>query len=219
MDEYINCHKKSMLQLKMLILPFTENTSEKAVAESLRILKDGGIVAYPTESFYALGVLATDENAVKKLFKLKKRPAEKPLPVIVGDMDTLLSVVKNIPSQAKDLMKRFWPGQLTMIFNALDNIPELLTAGSQNIAVRIPGDSFALNLARASKFPVTATSANPSGLPPAKDAEAVKNYFGDNINLIIDAGKTPGGKPSTIVDITVVPPRILRQGKIILDEI
>jgi L-threonylcarbamoyladenylate synthase len=204
-------------KFKMLRLVFTKDIPEKVITESLKVLKNGGIVAYPTESFYALGVLATDERAIKKLYELKKRPSEKPLPIIVGDMDTLKSIVKYIPSQAEDLMKRFWPGPLTLIFEAQDNLPALLTGNTGKVAVRIPGDSFALYLARASKFPITATSANISARPPAERADEVINYFGDNVDLIIDAGKTPGGKPSTIVDVTVIPPRVLRKGIISLD--
>ncbi len=201
----------------MLILPLKENNHSEVFAEALRVLKNGGIVAYPTESFYALGVTATDGDAVKRLFELKKRPAEKPLPIIVGDMETLGAIVKSIPEQAKRLMKRYWPGPLTLIFEGLDSIPALLTGGTGKVAVRIPGRSAALDLAEALKIPLTATSANPSSQPPAEYPDAIINYFGDNVDLIIDAGKTPGGRPSTIVDLTVSPFTILREGSIHLN--
>jgi L-threonylcarbamoyladenylate synthase len=182
--------------------------------ESLKILQKGGIVAYPTESFYALGVLATDERAVRRLYELKKRPPDKPLPVIVGDMDILKSLVRCIPPQAEALIKRFWPGPLTLIFEAQDSIPVLLTGGTGKIAIRIPGESVALQLTKAVKLPITATSANLSSKPPAERCDEVINYFKDGVDLIIDGGKTPGGKPSTIVDITVTPLRVLREGSI-----
>ncbi len=201
----------------MLILPLTENTFQKTVVESLKILKDNGIVAYPTESFYALGVLAMDESAVKKLYKIKKRPAGKPLPIIVGNMNTFKTIVKVIPSQARNLMEKYWPGPLTIVFEAKGNVPELLTGGTGKVAVRIPGESAALVLANALQLPITATSANPSSKPPAEDVKEVIYYFGDSIDLIIDAGKTRGGKPSTIIDVTVIPPKVLRQGSIVLD--
>ncbi len=206
-----------MLKLKMVILSFTENTSERVIAESLKILKNGGIIAYPTESFYALGVLATDETAVKRLYELKKRPAEKAMPIIVGDMETLKSTVRDIPLQAEDLMKSFWPGPLTIIFKTQSNLPVLLTAGKNKVAVRIPGNRVALDLARAAKLPITATSANPSSRPPAKKSDEVINYFGDNIDLVIDAGEAPGGKPSTIIDVATTPPKILREGSVVLN--
>ena len=201
----------------MLTLPLKDNNHSEVFTEALRILESGGIVAYSTESFYALGVIATDGDAVKKLFDLKKRPAEKPFPIIAGSIDMLGSIVKSIPQQAKNLMDRFWPGPLTLIFEGLDSIPGLLTGGTGKVAIRVPGKSAALYLAGTIKIPITATSANPSSLPPAEDPDAVINYFGDKVDLIIDAGKSPGGKPSTIIDVTVNPPKILREGRIIPD--
>ncbi len=203
----------------MLILSFQGSASERVIAESLNILKNSGVIAYPTESFYALGVLATDEIAIRKLFELKKRPAEKPLPIIVGSIEILRSIVKSVPAQAESLMEKYWPGPLTIIFEAKDNVPPLLTGGTGKVAARIPGKGPALDLAAAVRAPITATSANPSTKPPAEEPIRVADYFGDSLDLIIDAGRTPGGKPSTIVDVTVEPPGILRKGSISLDSI
>jgi L-threonylcarbamoyladenylate synthase len=200
----------------IMIIPFNENSSVKIIADSLGIVERGGIIAYPTESFYALGVLATDEKALESLFLLKKRPADKPLPLIVGDLETLASVVKRVPDRAIELMERYWPGPLTIIFEAADNISDLLTAGTGRVAVRVPGESVALRLAREAGFPITATSANVSSEPPADNPDAVLNYFGDSIGLIIDGGRTPGGRPSTIVDATTDTLKILREGSVLL---
>lgn len=200
----------------IMIIPFNENSSAKIIADSIEILKGGGIIAYPTESFYALGVLATDEKALKDLFLLKKRPIEKPLPLIVGGPEALATVVKRVPERAVDLMKRYWPGALTVVFEAADNISELLTAGTGRVAVRVPGESIALRLAREAGFPITATSANISTKPPADTPDMVTGYFGDSIDLIIDGGRTPGGKPSTIVDATTDTLKILREGSVLL---
>ncbi|HDK81609.1 MAG TPA: threonylcarbamoyl-AMP synthase [Nitrospirae bacterium] len=199
-----------------MIIPFNKNSLLKIIADSLEIIKGGGIIAYPTESFYALGVLATNEKALENLFLLKKRPIEKPLPLIVGGPEALAAVVKTVPDRAIELMKRFWPGPLTIVFEAADNVSDLLTAGTGRVAVRVPGDSIALHLAREAGFPITATSANISSEPPADNADAVLNYFGDSIDLIIDVWKTPGGRPSTIVDVTTDTLKILREGSIIL---
>ena len=155
-----------MLKFRMLILPFTERDADIIFTKSAEILKSSGIIAYPTESFYALGVLAMDKDAINRLFALKRRSADKPLPLIIGDMDTLASIVKHVPVQAEKLIERFWPGPLTLIFKAKDNIPALLTGGSGKVAVRIPGESIALHLVRMVGLPVTSTSANPSGKPP-----------------------------------------------------
>ena len=203
-----------MLQSTMQIFSFKPDTAKEVLEKSLNLLKGSGVIAYPTESFYALGVLATDEASVKRLCSLKNRPAGKPLPVIVGDMKTLISIVKSVPLQAENLMRKFWPGPLTIIFEAAGGLPALLTGNSGRIAVRIPGESAALHLARIARLPITATSANPSGTLPARSAQEVIDYFGEGIDLIIDAGETAGGEPSTIVDVTVTPLKILRAGRI-----
>ncbi len=201
----------------MPVIRLTDENAEKAIAEAVRKLKSGGIVAFPTESFYALGAMAFDEKAVKKIFDLKNRPHEKPLPLITGDVQSMMTVVKKIPDQARDFITKLWPGPLTMIFEAQPEVPELITGNSNKVAVRIPGKSTALQIAKAIKMPVTATSANLSSMPPAINAEAVLSYFGDNVDLILDGGHAPGGKPSTILDVTVTPYRILREGSIELN--
>lgn len=206
----------SVLQLEMRILSLNENDLGALVKEALSALKKGGIIAYPTESYYALGVMASDEAALRKLYKIKRRPLEKALPVIVGDEGALNKIVKSVPECATTLMKKFWPGPLTMIFEAKENLPELLTAGLGKVAVRIPGEGFALSMARLAGFPITATSANISSRPPAIHPDEVMEYFGNSIDLMIDAGGASGGKPSTIVDVTVEPPKLLREGRIAL---
>lgn len=201
----------------MLSLSLHKNPVDKVITRALQILKKGGIVAYPTESFYALGVMINNETALKRLYALKKRPLEKAMPLIIGNKGALVSIVKSIPLQAEKLIKKFWPGPLTIIFEAKDIVPELLTGKKKTVAARIPGDSFALYLAKAAGFPITATSANLSGKAPAQEPQEVMDYFGEGIDLIIAGGKTPGGKPSTIIDVTVTPPKILREGAILLD--
>lgn len=203
----------------MRVLSFTINESVEIFTEAVDLIGKGSIIAYPTESFYALGVSATDQTAVRRLFALKKRPADKPLPVIVGDMDTLLSIVKKVPPQAMDLIERYWPGPLTLIFEARHNIPELLTGGTGKVAVRIPGKGIALDLVKFLNMPLTATSANPSSERPAETSEEVIKYFGDKVALVIDAGKAPGGKPSTIIDVTVSPAKVLRRGSILFSDL
>ncbi len=203
----------------MLRLQLNKDQSEGAVAKALQILKKNGIVAYPTESFYALGVIANNKTAVKKLFKLKQRPFEKAIPVIVGNDAVLKSIVKSVPLHAENLIKKFWPGSLTIIFESNNTLPGILTGNKHSVAVRIPGKSFALYLAKAANFPISATSANLSGKAPAQSADDVMKYFGENVDLIIDGGKTPGGNPSTIIDVTVMPPQILRQGSILPDSL
>jgi len=197
----------------MRILRVDDDT-DKVVAEAVNVLKSGGIVAYPTETFYALGVNPTDEGALKRLYRIKGRPPRKPLPLIVGDRRALRSMVKRVSPEAEDLIKRFWPGPLTIIFEASPKLPVLLTADTGKVALRIPGEKIARDLSKGCGFPIISTSANPSGMAPATSVEEVIRYFGERIDIIIDKGKTPGGKPSTIVDSTTVPIKVIREGVI-----
>jgi L-threonylcarbamoyladenylate synthase len=198
----------------MLRIKVNELNIEQVLHYTVDILKNGGIVVYPTETFYGLGVKFDMEDSLKKLYDIKQRPEEKAMPLIIGNKGLLTVVAASINDTALSLIDRFWPGPLTLIFLANENLSEYITAGTHTIAVRIPGESFALQLAKTANFPITATSANPSGLPPAQDAESVIKYFGDKIDLIIDGGHTSGGLPSTIVDVTGDKIKILREGVI-----
>lgn len=185
----------------------------------VNILQAGGIVAYPTETFYALGVKFDMHDALRKLYELKKRPHEKAMPVIIGDRSLLPAIVSaewlsNIPAAVKALMSRFWPGPLTLLLPAKEGLSEHLTANTGMIGVRVPGESFALRLAQKAGFPITATSANISALPPAENADMVRGYFRDGIDLLIDGGQSPGGLPSTIVSLSGNDIEIVREGLI-----
>lgn len=203
----------------MLHLKIHKSNICKAAVDAVTDLLKGKVIAYPTETFYALGVKFDMPDAQRKLYELKKRPQEKAMPVIIGDISLLSALVSkewlaNIPSSAKALMDRFWPGPLTLLLPAKEGLPEYLTANTGMIGVRIPGESFALQLAKKSGFPITATSANISGLPPAKDADEVRRYFDGGIDLLIDGGTAPGGLPSTIVDASGRKMAIIREGTI-----
>jgi len=187
---------------------------DQVLQSAVDVLKNGGIIAYPTETFYGLGTRIDMEASLQRLYEIKQRPREKAMPLIIGNKEQLSSIAADINSSAIKLMERFWPGPLTMLFPAKKHLSEFITAGTNKVAVRIPGESFALHLAQSARFPFTATSANPSGMPPAQDAEAVIRYFGNKIELIIDCGPAPGGLPSTIVDVTTEKTKILREGAI-----
>ncbi len=190
----------------------TELSMEMVLLKAVDVLKSGGIIAYPTETFYGLGVKFDLEGPLERLYAIKQRPQAKAMPLIIGNSGLLPSVTDSISIAAKSLMNRFWPGPLTLIFPAKENLSQFITAGTGKVAVRVPGESFALALAEITGFPITATSANPSGLPPANDAETVMHYFGADVDLIINAGPTPGGIPSTIVDTTGDTIEIVREG-------
>ena len=197
--------------------------SETGISEALKkasvIIKKGGVVAYPTETFYGLGVKYDDLTALKKLYGIKYRSWNKALPLIIGEKRELDLIASGMTVSAEKLAKKFWPGPLTLLLPARPDISEFITANTGKIAVRIPGASFALDLARSLGFPITATSANISGMPPADTAEDVIKYFGDALDLIVDCGKTPGGKPSTIVDASDQKIRFLRAGAVSIEDV
>lgn len=188
--------------------------SEIAITTARRVIEQGGIVAFPTETFYGLGVKYNDPDALKRLYEIKHRPREKAMPLIIGDIKTLGLITPSVLNTAKKLMDRFWPGPLTILFEAGKDLSVFITARTGKAAVRIPGDSFALDLAKSLEFPVTATSANISGKPPADNPDDVIGYFGDGVDLVIDGGKSTGREPSTIVDVTGEGITILRPGAI-----
>jgi len=197
-----------------MLIKITENNLKDVLKKAVEVLNGGGIVAYPTETFYGLGVRFDIEDSLKKLYELKKRPEEKPIPLIIGSREMLSVITISINNTASLLMDKFWPGPLTLLLKAKRGLSKYLTANTDRVAVRIPGESIALNLAKEAGIPITATSANLSGMPPAKDAETVIRYFGNKIDMIIDGGETPGGQPSTIVDVTEGSVKILREGAI-----
>jgi len=184
-----------------------------ALDEARRCLLDDGLIAFPTESFYGLGVPAASAAAVERLFALKRRPADQPVPVIVADRRQVATVIETIPPLAEELMAHFWPGPLTIVMQARAVLPPRLTGGTGRLGVRLPGLPLPA-LVAAAAGPMTATSANRSGDPPATTAMMVRASLGDELDLILDGGATPGGLPSTVLDVTVEPPLLLRPGRI-----
>jgi L-threonylcarbamoyladenylate synthase len=184
------------------------------LAEAVRLLREGGVVAFPTETFYGLGADARNETAVEKIFRIKGRDFRNPIALIVADDRDVIPLVEEIPATAKILMQRFWPGPLTLIFRAAPSVSSRLTGGTGKIGIRVSGHPLARLLAGGLGGPLTATSANLSGGPECSSADAVIRALGDLPDAVIDGEETPGGAGSTILDVTVSPPRILREGVI-----
>jgi L-threonylcarbamoyladenylate synthase len=187
---------------------------DSMIAEASSILRAGGIVAYPTETFYGLGADGLNDDAVKKIFLIKGRNFKNPISVIIGDANDVKGIVEEIPEFALHLMERFWPGALTIIFNASADVSHLLTAGTGKIGIRLSSHPIATALAKKLGHPITATSANLSGKHECTSAEEVIQGIGDKIDAVIHSGQTPGGSGSTIIDVTTDPPTILREGVI-----
>lgn len=190
------------------------NPESDLISQAVAVLKDGGVIAYPTETFYGLGVDATNEQAVERLFAVKGRDFKNPIPVVVGDIVHLNQVVNDVPPLAQELIARYWPGPLTLIFRATPSLPDRLTAGTGKIGIRISSHPIARLLAGKLGGPLTSTSANRSGQKECITVQEVMEKIGDDLDLIIDGGATPGGKGSTILDTTQDPPVVLRAGAI-----
>ncbi len=186
----------------------------EALIEASEIIAGGGIVCFPTETFYGLGVRFDNLQALRRLCELKQRPCEKAMPLIIGDMSGLAMLTDHIDDKIKKIAEHFWPGPLTVLLPAKRGLPEFITAGTGKVAVRVPGPSFAYDLARHIPFPVTATSANISGMPAADNPDDVVRYFDDLPDLLVDGGKTVGDKPSTIIEIEKDKVLVVRKGAI-----
>jgi L-threonylcarbamoyladenylate synthase len=182
--------------------------------EAGAVLRRGGLVAFPTESFYGLGADALDAAAVARVFQVKGRPETKPVLVLVESVAMAEDLVADLSDDARALMARHWPGPLTLVLRARSHVPPALTAGMGTVGVRMPGHPIALGLVHAAGRPITAPSANPSGAAPPTTASEVRAYFPGALDLILDGGTTAGGTGSTVADCTVWPPRLLRAGPV-----
>jgi len=191
---------------------------QREIEKGVKILRKGGVIAFPTDTVYGLGADAFNPTAVERIYEIKDRPKHRQLPLLVADVERLATLAEPIPEIAWFLARQFWPGGLTLVLPKTDSLPAYLASGS-TIAVRVPNHPVCLALIQHLGNPIIGTSANISGQPAALTAEEVGQQLGGKIDFIINGGKCPGGKESTVVDITRESPIILRQGIIPSDEI
>ena len=190
-----------------------------AVRRAAEVIRAGGLVAFPTETVYGLGADALSAAAVERIFVAKERPKGNPIIVHVAGIDALEAVAARVPTQARDLAARFWPGPLTLVLPRSGAVPLVTTGGLETVAVRVPAHPVAQALIDAAERPIAAPSANRSGRPSPTRAEHVREDLEGRIELILDGGPTPVGVESTVLDMTTDPPTLLRPGGVTLEQL
>ena len=194
-----------------------ENFTDAELAEAAEILRNGGLVAIPTETVYGHGANALDESASKKIYEAKGRPSDNPLIAHISCMDELSALVSEIPEAGRKLAEKYWPGPLTMVFPKKEIVPYGTTGGLETVAIRMPSDPVANRLIKLAGVPVAAPSANTSGRPSPTKAEHVVEDMNGKIEMIIDSGEVGIGVESTIVDVSGKVPMLLRPGAITME--
>ena len=184
------------------------------ISKASKLICSGEIIAFPTETVYGLGANALDPSAVSKIFEIKGRPSDNPLIIHIADMKTLRTLVSQISPRANRIIKKFWPGPVTLVLKKSEIVPKITTGGLSTVAVRMPRNNVALALIRKSGLPIAAPSANISGRPSPTTATHVKDDLDGKIKLILDGGSTKIGIESTVIDMTQSTPMILRPGGI-----
>ena len=188
---------------------------EKAVlAHAADVIRGGGIIVYPTETLYGIGADASNPAAILRVFKLKKRKDDKPVLVIINYRASLEPLVRRISESADQLIEKFWPGPLTMVFDATFRVPDELTQGGGKIGVRIPSSELCLQLLKECGSPITSTSANVSGGSVPRTISKIEKALGLGVDLYLGGGELPVSKPSTVVDVSGSILRVLREGAI-----
>ncbi|EHP68685.1 Sua5/YciO/YrdC/YwlC family protein [Metallosphaera yellowstonensis MK1] len=195
------------------------NPELDVIKRAAKVIREGGLVAFPTETVYGLGANAFDPIAATKVFKAKRRPMDNPLIVHIADMEQLYDVAKDVPDEILDLCQRVWPGPLTLVLKKAEGVPLETTGGLNTVAVRMPAHPVALQLIRESGVPIGAPSANLAGRPSPTLAEHVIQDLGDSVDVILDGGETFFGVESTIINATVSPPVLLRPGPLTVEEL
>ena len=205
------------MKTKIIEIEYPQKPRDEELLEGARLLREGGLVAFPTETVYGLGANALDEEAARKIYEAKGRPSDNPLIAHVSAMEEVYPLVSQVSEKAKKLMDAFWPGPMTLIFPKSDLVPYGTTGGLDTVAVRMPSDPVANRLIALAGVPVAAPSANTSGRPSPTTAQHVLQDMDGRIDMIIDGGPVGIGVESTIVDVSVETPTVLRPGAITME--
>lgn len=194
-----------------------DNPNNRSVASIL--LREGGVVGFPTDTVYGLGAAIFNRSAVSTMFVIKGRPRDQGVPVLIAAESQLREVVSEVTDVATALTKRFWPGALTLVMTRHERLPLNITGGGDTVAVRLPDHPCPQSIISACGSPITGTSANKHGGQEPTTAEEVQRQLGSRLSLVLDGGPAPASVPSTILDITVFPPRLIRPGAISVDDL
>ena len=195
------------------------NLNYDKLKEPAQIIKKGGVVIFPTETVYGIGTNGLDENAIRKLYEVKQRPLNKPISLLVNNIEMVEKIAKNITEVEYKLMERFFPGPLTIIFEKRDVVPDILTSNTNTIGIRMPSGEIAKKLIEFAGVPIATSSSNISGKPSGTNITDIKKDFEGKVDCFIDNGESELGIPSTVIRIIDNIPHILRQGAISEEEI
>ncbi|MBW2645053.1 MAG: threonylcarbamoyl-AMP synthase [Deltaproteobacteria bacterium] len=189
----------------------SENLGD-SIDKAAKVILEDGIVVFPTRAFYGIGANAFSFKAVEKVYHIKQRNYSQPILILIADIKELAPLVRDVPASARDLIKRYWPGKVTLVFHAAKTLPDNLTGGTGKIGIRLVGHPVARELVKAVGRPITGTSANISGRPACSTVDALDNEIVQKIDLVLDSGRLAGDIGSTVIDVTVDPPKVLREG-------
>ena len=199
-------------------LDFRNETDYSKLKEPAQIIRNGGIVVFPTETVYGIGTNGLNENSIKRLYEVKQRPLNKPISLLVNSIEMIEQITQNISELEYKLIKKFMPGPFTIILKKKDIIPNILTANGDTVGIRMPENKTALKLIEYAGVPIATPSANISGKPSGTDLEIIMKDFRENVDYFIDGGKSEIGVASTIVQVIDGKPHILREGSILKEE-
>ena len=190
-----------------------------AIQEAAGIIRRGGVVVFPTTGLYGLGADGLNIEAIERVFNVKHRPAANPILILISAADAIPTLVEEVSSSAREIMNRFWPGAVTLVFRARSQVSSLLTAGTGKIGIRVPSHPVAAGLVSTIGTPITGTSANLSGEPGVSEVCNLPEGILDAVDMVLDAGPLQGGQGSTVVDVTTDPPTVLREGVISVERL
>ena len=202
----------------MVDLPL-DNAMHGQIKAAVNVLANGGVAAIPTDTLYGLAASTFDESAVMKIYELKGRSEGMALPLLLSEAEDARMCAEDVPAAAWALMERFWPGALTLVVSKSASIPDIVTAGLDTVALRVPDHPVPRAIVKTLGAPITGTSANLSGRPGLTNAASVRREFGDIVDFVLDGGEAPGGVASTIVDVSGEELKVLREGAVSRDEI